>query len=281
MSSNDCRLSFSWPHPGESVQLAGSFNSWQPQPMSRDDDGVWRLELTAVEAGEHQFKFVVDGNWVHDGDQPNVQNEMGSCNNVVTASPEAEGKVTEEPTQETNGVGVPEAMTSSVTSQASASSLPASASPPPKPTIEVERKFSVPANYKTLLEERGFELVKEFKETLSDDYFDSAEYDLMQADHWLRRRNGDWELKYPVRMHLCYGDFYAVNKFGFFVAGGTKRRVFQGGRRRLLLPLQDHDHPVPRDVQLRGHPVQAERRPPRRGRGLEGEPPHLLRPPGD
>lgn len=80
---------------------------------------------------------------------------------------------------------------------------PSSSSSSPKPTtIEVERKFSVPPDYQAVLSEHGFELVKEFKETLSDDYFDSSDYDLMQADHWLRRRNGDWELKYPVSIRL-------------------------------------------------------------------------------
>ncbi len=86
-------------------------------------------------------------------------------------------------------------MTSDISAQPSSSTT----SSPKPPTIEVERKFSVPSNYKTVLAEHGFDLVKEFKETLSDDYFDTFDYNLMQADHWLRRRNGDWELKYPVR----------------------------------------------------------------------------------
>ena len=31
-----------------------------------------------------------------------------------------------------------------------------------------------------------------------DKYYDIYEHSLMKEDHWLRQRNGDWELKYPV-----------------------------------------------------------------------------------
>ena len=43
---------------------------------------------------------------------------------------------------------------------------------------------------------RGYELVKGFaEETIVDEYFDTRRMDLIRADHWLRRRNGDWEMK--------------------------------------------------------------------------------------
>lgn len=85
-----CRLFFSWPHGGSDVRLAGSFNDWSPAPMSLGEDGAWSVELSGVAPGQHQFKFVVDGQWVHDGEQPNVQNEVGSFNNVATAVEEEE-----------------------------------------------------------------------------------------------------------------------------------------------------------------------------------------------
>ena len=37
-----------------------------------------------------------------------------------------------------------------------------------------------------------------FDEVLVDKYYDTYHHDLVNADHWLRQRNGDWELKYPV-----------------------------------------------------------------------------------
>ena len=151
-------VAFTWPHGGDSVQLAGTFNSWTPENMPKVDDksGHHRIELT-VAPGKHEFKFVVDGNWTHDEGQPKICNEVGSMNNFLEVAPES-----------------------------------------PKSTIEVERKFIVPGDYRTRLPEAGFSQVKEFEESLSDTYHDTEDFDLLEADHWLRKRNGDWELKYPV-----------------------------------------------------------------------------------
>jgi adenylate cyclase class IV len=66
------------------------------------------------------------------------------------------------------------------------------------PTIEVERKFIVPTNYHERLIANGFKLQMEFDEILVDKYYDTPEHALLNDDHWLRQRNGDWELKYPV-----------------------------------------------------------------------------------
>merc|ERR1712156_744015 len=66
------------------------------------------------------------------------------------------------------------------------------------PQIEIERKFIVPDNYHERLTAQGFQLQQEFDEVLVDKYYDTHEHDLIKEDHWLRQRNGDWELKYPV-----------------------------------------------------------------------------------
>lgn len=192
------KVSFSWPHAGDSVQVAGTFNDWKPADMARDGDGVWRLDLAGVEAGRHEFKFVVDGAWVHDGQQESVANEHGSHNNVVVV-----------------------AVAANDNDKATAVSKEA-----PKPQIEVERKFSVPADYRSVLAKHGFKPVKAFDETLSDDYFDSCEYELMQADHWLRKRNGDWELKYPVRERFYnFRHLKGVNTNVFRLAPRPRRRA--------------------------------------------------------
>ena len=74
--------------------------------------------------------------------------------------------------------------------------------PPQKsPTIEIERKFIVPIDYHDKLLAHGFAREKVYDEVLVDKYYDTCEYALLKKDHWLRQRNGDWELKYPVGLH--------------------------------------------------------------------------------
>ena len=64
--------------------------------------------------------------------------------------------------------------------------------------LEIERKFLVPEDFSQIFQENGFNFVKEFEEVLSDKYFDTQDHHLLHMDYWLRQRNGDWELKYPV-----------------------------------------------------------------------------------
>ena len=47
----------------EDVYLVGDFNDWNPMshPMRRQLDGTWLLEV-AMDAGDHQYVLLVDGN---------------------------------------------------------------------------------------------------------------------------------------------------------------------------------------------------------------------------
>jgi 1,4-alpha-glucan branching enzyme len=49
------------------VQVAGSFNHWQPAagPLMRQDGGEWAIRLL-LEAGQYEYRFVVDGAWTDD-----------------------------------------------------------------------------------------------------------------------------------------------------------------------------------------------------------------------
>ncbi|HKQ52264.1 MAG TPA: glycogen-binding domain-containing protein, partial [Pyrinomonadaceae bacterium] len=66
------------------VTLAGTFNNWDQSLVVCGREGnawVCRLDL---EPGEYAYKFIVDGNWVLDPDNPNTtEDEAGNTNNVL------------------------------------------------------------------------------------------------------------------------------------------------------------------------------------------------------
>lgn len=241
------------------VQIAGTFTSWQPVDMlpppahnantttatgsggpgAQTERGYWTLNRH-LEPGEHQYKYVVDGKWMHDEKKDTIENEMGSKNNVirieeypgseklsegldeeddrssVSSIPDDEiedddldhegWEVLDKPLSQTSSIEVLDNCTN--TTNTNGNSLQQSlvnlnghrTSVCEKPKLEVERKFVVPIDYKDRLAANGFEPVDQFRENLVDAYFDFAvgDFPLLTNDHWLRKRNGDWELKYPV-----------------------------------------------------------------------------------
>lgn len=53
------------------VILAGSFNDWNEHDivMERNDQGYWTYRLP-LPAGKHYYKFIIDGNWILDPENP-------------------------------------------------------------------------------------------------------------------------------------------------------------------------------------------------------------------
>ena len=70
-----------------SVSLVGEFNNWSEAaaPLSKNDKGLWFIELPAPGAGRYEYKFVVDGRrWIEDpSNWMKVQNGFGSLNSVL------------------------------------------------------------------------------------------------------------------------------------------------------------------------------------------------------
>jgi alpha-amylase/alpha-mannosidase (GH57 family) len=67
------------------VFLAGTFNNWSPNQdaMSKVEDGVWQLTVDLGD-GRYQYKFVVDGDWRHDPDNPATADDgYGGFNSVL------------------------------------------------------------------------------------------------------------------------------------------------------------------------------------------------------
>ena len=68
------------------VQLAGDFNSWQPEQtqMKRTDKkDCWETRLS-LRPGRYCYRFVVDGKWQHDQCNRNTElNPYGELNSVL------------------------------------------------------------------------------------------------------------------------------------------------------------------------------------------------------
>jgi 1,4-alpha-glucan branching enzyme len=70
----------------EEVYLCGDFNEWSPRnlPMIRHGkDHRWEKHLV-LEPGRYEYKFIVNGVWIHNPDAPeNVPNIHASLNSVM------------------------------------------------------------------------------------------------------------------------------------------------------------------------------------------------------
>jgi len=68
------------------VYVVGDFNNWSLNDNSRLEDnreGRWQKSYT-LKPGKYRYKFVVDGRWIHDPDNPNKEdNIFGSVDSVL------------------------------------------------------------------------------------------------------------------------------------------------------------------------------------------------------
>jgi len=76
------------------VELAGSFSSWSPLPMTRSGEGTWTA-VVELECGRHEYKVIVDGEWRVDESVEKVNNGMGSWNNVLHVEEDKDEEVEE------------------------------------------------------------------------------------------------------------------------------------------------------------------------------------------
>lgn len=80
------RISFKLRAPkAQKVQLAGTFNSWDPatRVLRRDAKGTWKTSML-LEPGTYEFRFLVDGEWINDPDADQVSNPFGTANSLLT-----------------------------------------------------------------------------------------------------------------------------------------------------------------------------------------------------
>lgn len=73
--------------PGHEVSVAGNFNDWDPSshPMKYNLKSKIYSAVIPLHAGEYEYKFVIDGEWVLDDSNSNFfPNDFGTLNSVLS-----------------------------------------------------------------------------------------------------------------------------------------------------------------------------------------------------
>lgn len=85
MATKSKRIEFRVVAPeAHQVQLSGTFNHWSENAdlMKKDETGVWK-KRKMLSNGKHEYKFIIDGEWIIDpGCSETVLNQYGTLNSV-------------------------------------------------------------------------------------------------------------------------------------------------------------------------------------------------------
>jgi len=103
-------FTFRWPRGGNQVRIAGSFIQWNSLPMVNRGNNEWSLVFRVL-PGPMQFKFIVDGQFVLDQNQPtcndpNNANIQNHCVDVPADDP-SDDKPNVQGRWKTNAVQLP------------------------------------------------------------------------------------------------------------------------------------------------------------------------------
>jgi len=74
-----------------SVAVLGTFNNWEPTPLTRNKDGIWEASLSLA-PGRYEYAFVIDGRWL--GQDPQADeyvHSFGEYNSVRYVGREGDG----------------------------------------------------------------------------------------------------------------------------------------------------------------------------------------------
>ncbi|KAF2439549.1 carbohydrate-binding module family 48 protein [Karstenula rhodostoma CBS 690.94] len=77
------KYTFTWEHEAHHVYVTGTFDHWQ-KTVQLDRQGPIFKKTVELPRAKHQYKFVVDGNWVTNESAPKEADASGIFNNVLT-----------------------------------------------------------------------------------------------------------------------------------------------------------------------------------------------------
>jgi len=187
-------LSIRWRGEGDNVKVAGEFNNWDPQDLTKQDDGSWIVKLSLA-PGKYMYKFVVEGEWVVNQDMPIVSDDQGNTNNQIEVE---DGEASSGDSDSWEKVSIPEADSGVPGGGATGGSL--------QKIAVVERVFSLESNFDDtldVLKENNGNLMEE--KDFTDVYYDTEDFVLLRKGVWLRNRVGvqeAWQLRTLVNQEL-------------------------------------------------------------------------------
>lgn len=85
MKSRLVKFSFKAPVKAREVKLAGDFTDWGNGCVSMSKSGKsgeWTASIR-VTPGEHQYRFIIDGNWYTDPSTEHAKNTFGVENSIL------------------------------------------------------------------------------------------------------------------------------------------------------------------------------------------------------
>ena len=82
-NQDDSGVEFTCAGAEKSVKVAGAFNNWEPQSLEYNSDGDYWAKSIDIPPGSYTYKYVVDGEWMHDPSKEIVDDGKGNVNNVI------------------------------------------------------------------------------------------------------------------------------------------------------------------------------------------------------
>jgi 1,4-alpha-glucan branching enzyme len=85
VTAEGVEFAFEAPAGTQAVYLAGEFNGWRPDldlMSDKDGDGIWTITYD-LKPGTYQYKFVADGTWYHDANNPKTAPDGFGGNNSL------------------------------------------------------------------------------------------------------------------------------------------------------------------------------------------------------
>jgi len=71
-------------HGGHVVFVTGAWDNWRSKtPLTRANPADPFVAVLSMPVGVHQYKYIVDGNWMHNPLAPTQTDQHGNLNNIV------------------------------------------------------------------------------------------------------------------------------------------------------------------------------------------------------